>query len=143
MVNFQRKPDKVPRRLQKRCPSGQASECNFPLLHYRRLFYKQEEAGKNTAASDIIKEQHQSGYRGESIGALDAAWGCQRDGLDGAGEHLSGCKAGKQIKRDELQLGGLLLASWSSITGHESVKAAWICNLKKNNSQNRKRTGST
>lgn len=71
------------------------------------------------------KEQHQSSYRRQSIGALGATWGCQRDGLDGAGEHLSGCKAGKQIKRDELQLGGLLLASWSSVTDHESAKAVW------------------
>lgn len=73
---------------------------------------KQEEEGKNSPIEQNKKE-HQSSYRGESVGVLEATWGCQRDGLDVTGEHLHGRKAGKQIKRDELALGGLILDLWS------------------------------
>lgn len=44
----------------------------------------------------------------ESAAVLGVTWGCQRDGLDVTREHLPGCKASKQIKRDELTLGGLV-----------------------------------
>lgn len=46
------------------------------------------------------------------MGVLEVTWGCQRDGLDVAGEHLRGREAGKQIKRDELALGGLVSDLW-------------------------------
>lgn len=73
-----------------------------------RLRKQEEEEGKNSPI-EHNKKEHQSGYRGESVGVLEATWGCQRDGLDVTGEHLHGRKAGKQIKRDELALGGLIL----------------------------------
>lgn len=56
----------------------------------------EEEEERGVAPLDATKE-HQSSFRGESVGVLGATWGC--DGLDAARECLGGRKAHKQIKR--------------------------------------------
>lgn len=94
----------------------------------RASFVNKRRRGKNSPIQHN-KREHQSSYRRESVRVLDTTRGCQRDGLDVTGEHLHGCKAGKQIKRDELALGGLVLDLWGQLRVsakqrvHKSVKA--------------------
>lgn len=84
------------------------------LFALSNLFCKQYEKDWGGGGSPIRRNKGgaSKSNRRESVGVLDATWGCQRDGLDVAGEHLHGCRASKQIKRDELPLGGLVLVLW-------------------------------
>ena len=63
----------------------------------------------------------------KSVGVLGATWGCQRDSLDVTGEHLHGRKAGKQIKRDELALCGLVLDLWRQFGADVEAREKQVC----------------